>query len=295
MARTLDLAALRSFVTIAEMHSVTQAAGRLNLTQSAVSMQLKRLEDALGHPLFDRSRRAMTTTAHGELLLSYAHRMLAINDDIMARMTDYEFEGELRVGSPTDVVFPHVPHALRTFKRLYPRVRVSLQSSFTNLLKAELAKGALDLILTTEMLPDRRGRTLKTSKLKWVGAPGGRAAAERPLPLAFERDCICRAWVCRALDDAGIPWRLVVDTNSLRAVQGSVLADFAVHVGLDFTISPEFELIDDACLPPLPATQVAMYVCEGQNAAMAERLADIMCDTWAEAPRAAEPLALAAE
>jgi len=92
MSRALDLDALRSFVTIAEVGGVTRAAGRLNLTQSAVSMQVKRLETALGQPLLDRASRGVTLTTHGEQLLSYARRMLALNDEVMARMTGEEWE-----------------------------------------------------------------------------------------------------------------------------------------------------------------------------------------------------------
>ncbi|MEO1104902.1 MAG: LysR family transcriptional regulator, partial [Pseudomonadota bacterium] len=117
MQRTLDLAALRSFVAIAQTGGVTKAAMRMNLTQSAVSMQLKRLETALGQPLFERERKAMSLTAQGEQLLSYANRLLDINDELWARMTGDSFEGELTLGAPHDVVYPYIPEVLRRFAR----------------------------------------------------------------------------------------------------------------------------------------------------------------------------------
>ena len=104
MPRNLDLTALRSFVAVADAGGVTRAAGLLNLTQSAVSMQIKRLEEALGLTLLDRSRRGVALTAEGEQLLRYARRMVALNDEAVARMTANEYEGEITLGVPHDVV-----------------------------------------------------------------------------------------------------------------------------------------------------------------------------------------------
>ena len=112
MPRNLDLTALRSFVTVAETGGVTKAAHQLHLTQSAVSMQLKRLEVSLDQPLLDRSGRGVALTNQGEQLLSYGRRMLALNDEVMARMTGDAFEGEIKFGVPADIVFPNIPHVL---------------------------------------------------------------------------------------------------------------------------------------------------------------------------------------
>ncbi|NHX27946.1 LysR family transcriptional regulator, partial [Escherichia coli] len=100
MPRNLDLTALRSFVAVSEAGGVTRAAGFLNLTQSAVSMQIKRLEEALDLQLLDRSARQIALTASGEQLLGYARRMLALNDEIYARLTAQEYEGEIALGVP---------------------------------------------------------------------------------------------------------------------------------------------------------------------------------------------------
>jgi len=103
MPRNLDLTALRSFVAVAETGGVTKAAGFLNLTQSAVSMQLKRLEEGLGLDLLDRSGRGIALTGTGEQLLGYARRMLALNDEVYTRLTSQEFEGEIALGVPHEV------------------------------------------------------------------------------------------------------------------------------------------------------------------------------------------------
>lgn len=295
MVRNLDLAALRSFVAISESGGVTRAATRLNLTQSAVSMQLKRLEEGFGQPLLERSRKGMTPTAPGEQLLSYARRILDLNDEVWARMTDTAFEGDLRLGAPCDVIYPHVPEILRRFARDYPRVRVHLNSANTRDLKADFAAGEVDVILTTETRPDVHAEVLQVSPLVWVGAPGGTAWRQRPLPLAFEVGCIFRAWVQQSLDRAGIGWTLAVESSTTRTIEATVSADFAVHAAIEFNVPPQFEAIEHGgALPALPATQVAMYVTDGSNATLAGRLAEVVRDVWCAVPRS-EVCPIAAE
>lgn len=148
--RNLDITTLRSFVAVADSGGVTRAAGFLHLTQSAVSMQLKRLEDLLGLELLDRSGRTIALTASGEQLLAYARRMVALNDEVIGRLTDQAFEGEVKLGIPHDIVYPVIPRVLQRFNAMYPRVNVHLVTSNTRKLKTEFAQGVFDLILTTE-------------------------------------------------------------------------------------------------------------------------------------------------
>ncbi|MEL6792953.1 MAG: LysR family transcriptional regulator, partial [Pseudomonadota bacterium] len=222
MPRNLDITALRSFTAVADEGKVTAAAARLNLTQSAVSMQLKRLEESLNQPLFDRSGRGIALTAEGELLLGYARRMIALNDEIWTRMTDEQFEGELTFGVPHDIVYPHVPVVLRRFAREFPRVKVTLNSTFTTALKSDLERGRADLILTTEKEMPPGAEVLEQSQLVWIGARQGEAWKGRPLKLAYERNCIFRPIVQSALDDAGIPWEMAVDSDMTRSVEATV-------------------------------------------------------------------------
>ncbi len=260
MPRNLDLTALRAFVTVAETGGVTRAAGQLNLTQSAVSMQLKRLEEALGQSLLERSGRSVAPTPAGEQLLSYGRRILALNDEIWGRMRDDAFEGEIRLGVPHDVVYPHMPTVLRRFAAEYPRVRVELTSSYTRQLKGEFHRGELDLILTTEQGCEAKGQTLQRQALLWVGAPGGTAWRGRPLKLAFERACLFRPYVTDALDAAGIPWDMVVSSDSTRTVDATVSADLAVHANINGNAAPWLEVIEHGgALPDLGGVNVNLY------------------------------------
>ncbi|MEM7507317.1 MAG: LysR family transcriptional regulator [Pseudomonadota bacterium] len=260
MPRNLDMTAMRSFVTVAETGGVTRAAHQLNLTQSAVSMQLKRLEESLGLPLLDRAGRGVALTAHGEQLLSYGRRMLSLNDEVLTRMTDDRYEGEIRLGVPSDIVYPQIPMVLKRFDREFPRVKVHLISSYTTHLKETLAEGGADLILTTEDHPGGEAEILTEQRLIWVGAPGGVAWKARPLRLAFESQCLFRPWATKALDDAGIPWEMAVDTKSTRTVEVSILADLAVHAILEGAIGSHMAPVEHGGhLPELPSSRISMY------------------------------------
>lgn len=267
MPRNLDMTALRSFVTVADAEGFTRAAGLLNLTQSAVSMQVKRLEEALGLQLFDRRGRGAALTAAGEQLLGYGRRMLALNDEVYERLTAQEFEGEIRLGVPHDIVLPAVPRVLQGFAADYPRVRVRLSSSFTRQLKSQLARGELDVIVTTENDTGPGAERLASLPLVWVGAPGGQAHLRRPLRLAHESQCIFRDGVHAALDAAGIAWESAVESDSTRTVEATVGADLAVNTMLEGTEPPHLERIShQGALPALPLYHVNMFVAPGPGA-----------------------------
>lgn len=260
MARNLDMTALRAFVAVSDAGGVTKASGFLNLTQSAVSMQLKRLEEMMDVALFDRSSRKMALTGAGEQMLGYARRMLELNDEVLGRLTAKEFEGEITLGVPHDIVYPCVPEVLHRFNKDFPRVKVSLVSSYTSKLKEQFDRGEVDIILTTEGHVGPGGETLLELPLVFVGAVNGTTWRQRPLRLAFEMNCIFRKHVQRALDEAGIPWELAVESTSTRTVEASVSADLAVHASLQGMEPPYVAHCDhQGALPELPSFRINMY------------------------------------
>lgn len=284
MIRNLDLTALRSFVTVAETGGVTKAAQQLNLSQSAVSMQLKRLEDLLQVPLLDRAGRGVQLTAHGDQLLGYGRRILELNDEVMARMMDKGFEGRIRLGVPTDIVYPHIPRVLRQFDREFPRVKVQLVSSYTANLKDLIDRRQVDMILTTEDRREMTGEALAHERLVWVGAPDGIAWRQRPLRLAFEQQCKFKPWAQRALDEAGIAWEMATDTKATRTVEASVSADLAVHAMLENAVSPYLSPIaHGGALPELPSSLVGFYVSPQSRGLPVEALAELIRKAYASA------------
>ncbi|MHC0053842.1 LysR family transcriptional regulator [Actibacterium sp. D379-3] len=277
MPRNLDMTALRSFVAVAEAGGVTRAAGFLNLTQSAVSMQLKRLEEAMGLQLLDRTARQIALTGAGEQLLGYARRMLHLNDEVYARLTAQEYEGEITLGVPHDIVYPAIPQVLRRFNTEYPRVKVQLLSSFTRGLKEQFGRGEVDIILTTEDAPNQGGETLIELPLIWIGAPGGHAWKSRPLRLAYENNCIFRGSVQAALDQAEIPWEMAVEGNSTRTIEASVSADLAVHTVIEGSEPPYVERIQhNGALPDLPSKKINMYVSDVTGGKITDDLAALI-------------------
>ncbi|MEQ8898122.1 MAG: LysR family transcriptional regulator [Roseovarius sp.] len=269
--RNLDLTTLRSFVAVAEQGGVTRAASALNLTQSAVSMQLKRLEDLLGQELLDRSNRRIALTGSGELLLTYARRLVDLNDEAVGRLTDEVYEGELVLGAPYDVIYPVVPQVLKRFNSVYPRVKVHLKSSSTLKLLDAKARGEADLILTTEEQPGPGGETLTEMPLRWVGAQGGLSWKRKPLKLAFCNVCIFRAGVLRRVDAEEIEWEMVIDSDDDRSVEALISADLAVGALLEDSIPPHLEAIQSGgALPDLGVQRINMYGAESRKEVLGE-------------------------
>lgn len=275
--RNLDLTTLRSFVAVADSGGVTRAAGFLHVTQSAVSMQLKRLEEVLDTTLLDRSGRTVALTASGEQLLVYARRMLALNDEVIGRLTDQAYEGEITLGVPHDIVYPVIPQVLKQFHSAFPRVKIHLVSSYTRGLKEQFGKGECDLILTTETALDAGAETLCHKPLIWIGAPGGAAWRQKPLQLAFSRLCTFRPRAIEALDAANIPWDVIVETDSDRTIEATVSADLAVQTMIEGTEPPHLERIaHGGLLPDLPPQQINLYGAQTGKGVVHDTLADFV-------------------
>ncbi|MGH1424497.1 MAG: LysR family transcriptional regulator [Pseudooceanicola sp.] len=281
--RNLDMTALRSFVAVTDHGGVTRAAGVLNFTQSAVSMQLKRLEDSLGVALFDRSNRRIALTPSGEQLLGYARRMVEMNDEAMTRLTSQTFEGEIVLGVPHDIVYPVLPGVLQRFNAAYPRMKVQLVSSYTSMLKTEFAQGKADIILTTESQPDAGSETLDERALVWLGAPGGSAWRQRPLRYASVQSCGFRPTTIRAMEIAGVDWEPAVETMSDRTIEATVSADLAVTTMIEGTEPPHLAIVDHGGdLPNLGTQKINLYAQDRGLGDVQERMVEILRQGFAQ-------------
>ncbi len=280
MPRNLDITALRSFVAVADTGGVTKAAGFLHLTQSAVSMQLKRLEESLGISLIDRSARSVALTAEGEQLLSYARRMIDLNDEAWGRLTANEFEGEIVLGVPHDIIYPYIPPILRRFASEFPRMRMRLVSAPTTRLREMFGRGECDAILTTEEQPGPGGEALVQLPLVWIGAISGSAWKQRPLPVAFCKNCIFRAGVLRRMDEAQFDWEMIVDSDMDNAVEAVVSADLAIHAAIKGVYPRQTAPIHhDGALPDPGRTQIVLYM-QRSNATVSGALRDMIRTTY---------------
>lgn len=262
MAHNIDPVLLRAFVAVAETGGMTNAGRSLNLTQAAVSQQIKRLEDLFRQQLFERDRRQLRLTPRGERLLAHARRLLALNDEVWGVMTSPDFEGEVRLGAPYDVVRPFLPPILRAFDQAWPAVNVKLVCSVTQELLEDLERGDVDLTLTTEETCGAGGEVLLPDELVWVGAPGGRAHTLRPLPVSLgDRNCMFRRAAVRALADRGCAWRPVCEISNMEPLCATLKADLSVSPLLASTVPDDLVILGpDAGLPPLKTFYVNMYL-----------------------------------
>jgi DNA-binding transcriptional LysR family regulator len=262
MPHNIDTSLLRAFVSAAETGGMTTAARLINLTQAAVSQQVKRLEETFGRQLFERDRRGLRLTPSGERLLVRAQRLLALNDEVWALMTAPDFKGEVRLGVPHDIVGPYMPPVLKSFDQAWPGVRVSLVCSTTPKLLRALARREVDLTLTTECDGPLNGETLLQDPLVWVGARDGRAYKRDPLPVSIgDEDCAFRPVVIKALNHAGRDWRPVCEVSNMESLCATVEADLAVVPLLASTVPNLLEVLSfGAGLPPLPMFHINLHL-----------------------------------
>jgi len=262
MPRNIDTALLRAFAAVAETGGMTKAARLLNVTQAAVSQQVKRLEESFGCRLFERDRRGLRLTPSGERLLARAQRLLAVNDEVWAMMTAPDFAGEVRFGVPHDVVRPYVPPVLKHFDQAWPRVRVTLVCDTSPRLLAMLDRGEVDLTMTTEAGCGPHGEVLFANPLVWVGAKGGRAWERDPLPISTgDETCTFRPATLKALADTGRDWRTVCEVSSFEAICATIEADLAVAALVGSAVPEGLQILGERSgLPRLPVFSVNLYL-----------------------------------
>ena len=273
MRRDIDISLLRAFIAVVETGSVTEAAALLNLTQAAVSQQLKRLEELFGAELFERHHKRLALQPNGERLIAHAERLIALNDEVWGVMSAPAYEGEVCLGVPTDIVGTFIPPILKRFDKAWPRVRVTLKCNTTPLLLEALRQGRVDLTLTTEQACRAHGETLLEDDLVWAGAVNGSAHRRDPLPVSLGRDtCEFRPSVLKALRSAGRDWRPVCDSG-MDALKASLEADVAVGPFLRRSIPDYLRAVHDDRLPALPRFLINMYLPVARQSEIAVELA----------------------
>jgi DNA-binding transcriptional LysR family regulator len=287
--RDIDISLLRAFAAVAETGGVTSAARSLNLTQAAVSQQIKRLEDFFGFTLFDREQRRLELSPTGERLLAYAQRILALNDEVWGVMTSPDFEGEVRFGVPHDIVQPFMPPILKTFNQCWPKVRVTLICQATIKLRRMLDNREIDLTLTTEKEAGEGGDLLMADQLVWVGARGGEAHKRHPLPVSFgDASCAFRTSTVRALSGAERAWRLTCETSDFAPYCATIEADLAVAPMISSSVPRNLQILGpEYGLPPLPLFYINLRLPVAGTADVAVELARFIRTGFAQRHRPA--------
>ena len=231
MAVHLDPDLLRTFVAIVDAGGFTSAAQQVHRTQSAVSMQVRRLEAALDRTLFQREGRGVQLTPEGEALLGYARRLLKLHDEALAVLSRPDLSGLVRLGTPDDYVGRFLPDILVRFARAFPRVQVEVHCESSVNLRRLLAEDRLDLALITGTPGAETGEVLRREPTVWATAERHLAHEDDPLPLAlFQSGCPFRDWALAGLNERGRPYRIAYTSASLTGILAAVTAGLAVTV-----------------------------------------------------------------
>ncbi|HUK00588.1 MAG TPA: LysR substrate-binding domain-containing protein [Stellaceae bacterium] len=269
---------LRSFVTIVETGSVTEAARRMGRTQPAITLQIRRLEEQLGKYLFAPAQRRPQLTDEGEVLLGYARAMLRMHDEVWQRIETRRIEGRVVLGTPDLYAAYLLPQILANFRAVYPNVEVDVRCALSRTLMDALDAKEIDIALVTDMPGIRAGEFVRKEPLVWVSGQHHNAHNENPVPLALlPPGNIYRDAALEALNRIGRPWRLVCISESIGGLQAAVFSGFAVSVVAKSALVPGMRVIGrPESFPDLPEVGVIMHRSPSRSSEAVDCLADFV-------------------
>jgi DNA-binding transcriptional LysR family regulator len=270
----LDPDLLKAFVAVADHRSFTRAATALNRTQSAISMQIKRLEERLGTVLFHRTKVQVDLSLAGEGFLGYARRILLLNDEAVSHLQQHKVQGRVRLGVMDDYGTLIVPPVLAGFVVSYPCIRIEMETGLTAHMQERLGED-FDLVIAMHPEGQGGGEFLRREQAVWAGAASKSVDAQDPLPVAlYPQGCLFRKWATEALDAAKRPWRLAFVSHSLAAVASIASQGLAVTVVKAGTFPPRLRALSQHDgMPPLPAADIRLH-----RASQLSRAASLLAD-----------------
>ncbi|MBN2426796.1 MAG: LysR family transcriptional regulator [Deltaproteobacteria bacterium] len=268
---------LRTFLAIVDSGSFTTAGQQVHRTQSAVSMQIKRLEETIGRPVFNRIGRSFTLTMEGESLIPYARRMLKLHEETVAALIRPEMVGAVRIGTPDDYAAQILPEILSRFAQTHPHVQVAVYCQPSSELSPALEKGDIDLALLTGdcYLGKGEAEVVRRDPTLWVTSASHLAHEHEPLPLAiFQSQCVFRDWAFQALDAAGRPYRIAYQSASVAGILAAVSAGLAVTVLAGCIVPTTARVLTEKDgFPPLPETTIVLKRSPGAHSQVIDCMA----------------------
>lgn len=262
----IDSEQLRTFLAIAETRNLTQAANLLNRTQSAISVQIRKLEEALGTSLFHRLPRGMQLSESGHRLLPEARKL--VNDvDRISRLFSNTLSGQITLGVPDDFSRESLKAILQQFAARYPGVDVTVNCSFSEAFPQAIQRGELDLALYTAGPDDSSEKIICQEEMIWVAAENFVPEADKPLPVAlFNRECWWRDAAVSALENAGIDYRIAFSSESLSGISAAIHAGLAAGMLSRSAISTGMRVLDHRDgLPALPVSTTVLLTGQRQT------------------------------
>lgn len=237
--QTLESELLRTFLAVSDSGSVTRAGDRLGRTQSAISMQVRRLEDQLGEPLFVRGPRGVELTVKGEQLLPYARRIAGLMEETAAAMRSKPLDGPLRVGIPEEYGERVLPQVLAAFTERHPAVEVTVRCDHSAPQMAALANDELDLAVVFDWNKDTTGEVLFIDPTVWVTSRAHRQHEQRPLPIAiYNESSWCTDFAIRSLDQHSLAYRIAYTCETSGGLRIAVSTGLAIAALARSTIPP---------------------------------------------------------
>src|SRR4051812_24603305 len=231
MTALIDADHLKTFIAIVESGSFTRAADLVHKTQSAGSMQMKRLEERIGRPICARDGRFSKLTEDGERLLDYARRIIKLNIEALSAFADAELTGRVRLGVPDDYADRYLPEIMARFSRAYPGVELTVTCEPSVELFQRIDANDLDLAIVTDCGSTRASESFRRERLLWVTSSRHPTHLEQPLPLGLGRTtCGWRRAALECLDTIGRPYRVLYSSANAGAVAAAVLSGLAVSV-----------------------------------------------------------------
>ena len=261
MAPNLDMDCLRTFVAIIQSGSFAAASVRIGRTQSAVSLQIRRLETQLGVSVFHKAGRRMVLSPEGERLLPTAQRILQLNDSIVGEFASPSLSGEVSLGSIQDFSDTILSEILSRFDRAYPKVRIVVKVDRTGVLAQAIERSDLDLAIGVHGLSRRRDLIIRREKMIWIGGEDTRLEPDGRVPLVvFESPCSFRDAAIKALNQAGRGWDIVYTSPSLSGLRAAVEAGLGVTVRTPLSLSSGIKALPgSSSLPRLPEIHFGLY------------------------------------
>jgi DNA-binding transcriptional LysR family regulator len=222
---------LRAFVAVAETGNFSRAAERLHLTQPTVSIQVRRLEEYIGRPLFERNAKFVRLTADGEAMLGYARELLEVIGRARRQFAQPPLEGSVRFGMVEEFGTTALPYILGRLRREHPRFELTIETGLGPDLLQRLEAGSVDLVLTKRVAGRNQRMSLCRQQLVWVGQPGVFEAGNDIVPLVlFPSPSVSREIILRTLREHGLRWSIRFESASIASLRAAVLAGIGVAV-----------------------------------------------------------------
>src|SRR5690242_961759 len=275
----MDIGLLRSFVSVVDAGGFTRAGERVHRTQSTVSQQIKRLEEMLGRPLLERNGKQAVLTQEGERLLSYARRILALEQEARDVVSRPMADGIVRLGIPEDFAAYRLAELLSDFARARPTLRLDVSCGRSALHRNALAVGDLDIALYKRNAGDANAIAAWPERLQWVTSRLHPVDLKRdPIPLAvMEQGCLYRNRLIHAIETAGRTWHIAYTSPNLPGIQAAVSAGLGVSMLPDVAILPEHRIITRTGFPPITNTELALAIADHASPA-ARHLAEVLVE-----------------